>query len=316
MAYWVADVRERFRGFWEARLPPYAASLLIGLTIGGKGILPPELKEDCIRAGVYHLVVVSGQNLAILVIAGLWCFERLWMPRRYLLFWTGLPLLFFMQVAGADPPILRAGLMTLYALSAAALRRDGPALYPLWFSAGFLLLLWPEALFGASFQLSFVATAALLFFLPYIERVWSPENRLLAWAWQTLAVTIMINICLGPLLAFYFQRYSLSGFVAPWIIYPLAGIMMVGGLGVGIWGILSPQTVPAAVVLLFRWSMEAILWLIHELASWPAAVVRVPALHWIPLGLWYLGLFGILWAFHRRLTYDSFLAFHVRRRRL
>src|SRR5947209_7745936 len=60
-------VHRRYRAFWERALPPAEAALLLGTTMGARGVLPSSIKEACIRAGVYHIVVVSGQNMSLIV---------------------------------------------------------------------------------------------------------------------------------------------------------------------------------------------------------------------------------------------------------
>jgi len=267
MIHWAWVMRQRFRAFWENALPVNEAALMVGLTIGGKGILSPELKEICIRAGVYHLVVVSGQNLAMLLVSAWWLFQRAGVRRRFLILVTALPLLFYMQVAGSDPPILRAGLMAFYGLTAAAFRRDVPRLWPLIFSAGALLVFQPEALFGASFQLSFAATAGLVLFLPRLAAWWTPRHFLLRWFWLTTAACLVVHLTVGPLLAFYFQRISLAGLLAPFVVFPLAAVAMVMGLAVGLWGSAAPHTVPDWLVAALQQWMAWLLMVIRRLAS-------------------------------------------------
>lgn len=296
----IAEARARFCRFWTERLPEPEASLLIGLTIGGKGILDSATKETCIRAGVYHLVVVSGQNVALLISLGFWLLSTAGFPTRWTLL-VALPvMLFYAQLSGAEPPVLRAVAMAVYSLAAFLLRRDPPPLQGLWAGALALLALWPESLFGASFQLSFTATWALMLAWPWVEeqtRRWPQPGR---WAAQAVLVSAAIQIGMAPPLAFYFHRLSLSGFAAPIVIFPVAGAAMVAGLALGAIGAVAPAVVPSFAIAGVEKGMTLLWQLIDGLAAWPGAVVEVAAPSRLRLGLYYGALCSILFVIHRR----------------
>jgi|GEM_PF-2005552 len=300
---WTWAVRQRFCAFWKSILPENEADLLLGLTIGGRGILPTEFKTQCIRAGVYHIVVVSGQNVAILITMGLGFFRRLSVPRRWLWALAMGPILFYAQLTGSDPPVMRAAFMASYALLAVGLRRDPPRLYGLSMGAGILLLLWPEALFGASFQLSFAATASLLIGLSYFPRTWRPKNKIGRWLWDACAACIVVHLGIWPVLVFYFHQISLAGFITPFSIYPLAALGMFLGLLLGLIGMVCPALLPAWIIwpvhALMVMLLRSIAWFAQwRYAVWPLQPITLPAYF-----LYYTVLFGILFWLVRRQRY-------------
>jgi len=87
-------------------------------------------------------------------------------PRRHALWLCFVPIIFYTAAVGSDPPVVRAAAMALIGLLVSALGRDVPRYCPLFLAAGWILFWEPEALLGASFQLSFGATLSILVILP------------------------------------------------------------------------------------------------------------------------------------------------------
>lgn len=292
------EFQNRYRTFWEERLPWKESALLLGITVGARGVLPPSLKEACIRAGVYHIVVVSGQNMSLLVNVGLLLLLSLTVPRRHAL-WVCLPLiLFYTTAVGADPPVVRAAVTAVVGLIVAALGRDVPPYYPLCIAAGWILIRNPEALLGASFQLSFGATLSIL--LVYTRWTRTRGNFLSRWFTDSLLLGVSVYLGIWPLLVYYFHRVSLAGFLANWTVFPLSGVLMVIGLILGSWGAYSPATVPDLLVSLTGHLLGWMLSLIEWMAGWSWAVYSMrPPPGWV-VGLYYGGLFGILQGSRRR----------------
>ncbi len=293
----------RYREFWERVLPLDEASLLLGITMGARGILPKPLKEACIRAGVYHIVVVSGQNMSLIVGLGVSFLLMLQVPRRHA-FWVCLaPIVFYTAAVGGDPPVVRAAVMAIVGLLVSALGRDIPRYYPLLLAAGWILLWEPEALLGASFQLSFGATLTILAILPLWDRQGGGRRRWRRWLKDAGLMGLTVHIGIWPLLVYYFHRLSLAGFLANWTVFPLSGILMILGLAVGTWGVMAPGTVPAFLVDLTRWAVHLTLALIERMSAWRWAVRPVTPPAWWICGLYYGVLFGILFVIRRRKIY-------------
>ena len=96
------EFQQRFRKFWEENLPEKEAALLLGVTMGGRGRLSRELKNACIRAGVYHIMVVSGQNVALLISLVIGLLRLFRVPARHALWVCAGPAIFYAVVVGAD----------------------------------------------------------------------------------------------------------------------------------------------------------------------------------------------------------------------
>jgi len=64
---WIADVRRRFAAGMQTALPEPLASFAMGLLIGQRATLPPEIKQDLLMVGLTHVIAVSGYNLTIML---------------------------------------------------------------------------------------------------------------------------------------------------------------------------------------------------------------------------------------------------------
>src|SRR5207302_4288060 len=188
------------------------AASLLGTTMGARGVLPSSIKEACIRAGVYHIVVVSGQNMSLIVGLGVSLLWALRVPRRHALWICLVPIVFYTAAVGGDPPVVRAAAMALVGLLTAALERDIPRYYPLLVAAGWILWFEPEALLGASFQLSFGATLSILTIWPYWHERKKAGARWWKWLKEAALMGLAVHIGIWPFVVYYFHRFSFELF--------------------------------------------------------------------------------------------------------
>ncbi|HEY2496914.1 MAG TPA: ComEC/Rec2 family competence protein [Candidatus Angelobacter sp.] len=147
------------------------AALFAAMIVGDDSLLLRNVREEFQQTGVYHLLVVSGMNVAVLAFAIFWLTRRLHLPQ-----WAAAALtielsLFYAYIAGMGIPIVRAVLMLSLFLIARLLYRGRSGLNATGFAALMVLALSPRALFDAGFQLTFLALLAITgISLPLLER--------------------------------------------------------------------------------------------------------------------------------------------------
>jgi competence protein ComEC len=195
--------------------------------------------------------------------------------------------------------------MALVALGCSTLGRDVPRYQPLFLAAAWMVVTEPESVLGASFQLSFAATAAILWVFSQQESFWVFRSRWIRFLVQAGVMGLAVHVAIWPLLVLYFKRISIVGLLSNWTILPLADLLMVLGLILGTWGTFWPGTVPALFLAGVRLAAQGVLRLIEHLSAWRWAVVEIPALPVWACWLYYGVLFGILFVIHRRETYDQ-----------
>jgi competence protein ComEC len=169
---------ERIAQLWS----PRDAALLSAMLLGETALLDREMRAEFQRTGVFHILVVSGMNVALLAAVVFWTLRRL---RAHELLTTALTMLAcagYAFLTEGDPPVTRAAIMIVIYLATRLLYRERAPRNALG-AAALLILVWdPHALFEASFQLSFLAVLAIAgIALPLLARTSTPYHSALAW---------------------------------------------------------------------------------------------------------------------------------------
>lgn len=253
-------------------LPADAAAVASAVVLGGRRQLPTEIEEAFRRAGISHLLAVSGLHVGFFAVVGYSLLRALRGPPLVSavvaigLSWT------YVLATGGRPPAVRAGVAATFGLAAWGLGRRREMSNAL--SAGALCLLVhnPLALFDVSFQMSFVATAAIMVaFSPLVERLaWLP--RFIA---SGVAVTAAAQIGVLPLLAVTFQQISVVGFVGSVIGSPIVSLLVPVGIATGVlYNVSTTAGTAAGAVVTFLVVMLCTF--AEQLAAWPWALIDVP----------------------------------------
>ena len=269
----VADLRRRLAAALIERAGPERGGVLAALVLGSAVVpLPAELRELFRAAGLSHALAASGFHLSVLLGAVLPLGQRL--PRLLLL---GAALGLFVLLAGPQPSVLRAVLMAAITLLALECGRRAQPLAALLASALLLLLIWPRWLVAVGFQLSVVATAALVLSASPLEqglRRWLP---LWCGPWLAPALAVPLAACLYtlPLQLLHFGVVPVYALLANLLAAPLLTPLTLGAMALALVAVLLP---PLLGLLLPPMSL---------LAGLLLAVVRLVA--GLPMAQWQLG---------------------------
>ena len=172
------------------------------------------------------MLVVSGLHVGLILLLLLILFRVLALPSR-LAFLIVIPILgYYVLITGLRPPVIRATLMVIIGLVSLTIGRDTPLLAILSLACLIILLLNPLSLFNASFKLSFLAVAGIVYFTPFLE---IRLKRLPRWLKRPLAISLSAQLFILPLLAFYFNRLPLIGVITNLIVAPLITIVLALG---------------------------------------------------------------------------------------
>lgn len=142
------------------------AGLLPGLVDGDTRGLPPQLEREFTDAGLSHLMAVSGSNLAVVAGTVLLLLRVLRVGPRLSAVLAGGSLAGFVVLAGAEPSVLRAGVMGAVGLLGLVLGRERSALPALATAICVLVVLDPGMAVSIGFALSVLATAGLVLVAP------------------------------------------------------------------------------------------------------------------------------------------------------
>lgn len=220
----IGEVRETVRERLSSVMPTRDAAMLFAMMFGGYSGVSSEWVEDFSVLGIVHILSVSGAHVA--VIAGfilLLC--RVLRVRgivRFVLLTVTIAT--YALIAGLTPPVVRASLMGIASFGAVAFHRERGARNALALVALGMLVYQPTLVYDVSYQLSFVATAGILYLAPKLEKAMVRLPRPIA---SGIAITIAAQLSTLVFIAEYFHRISPSSLIANLVIVPILETAMI-----------------------------------------------------------------------------------------
>lgn len=232
-------IKSKFSISLQKELKEPQAGLAAGILIGSKQALGAELLEHFRRAGLIHLVVLSGYNVTIIadairnLLAGL--------PTLYAKSLSIFFIFSFAILTGASATTIRASIMAIISVLAFSTSRKYQVNRALWV-AGFLMVFQnPRILTGdPGFQLSFVATLGLIHISPRIsQRLKFITERLQIR--EIVSTTIATQIAVLPLLIKMTGEVSLLAIISNLLVLPLMPMVMLLSAITGAFSFLGPM---------------------------------------------------------------------------
>jgi competence protein ComEC len=302
-----AGLRERLSAHIRSKLDGSAGGIASAFATGDRGGIAQE-DEDSMRAsGLTHLLSVSGLHVTAVVGAAIFLSLRLLALSSFLALRTPLLLISaligalagigYTLLTGAEVPTVRSCVAAVLVLAGIALGREAFTLRLVATGAIVVLLLWPEALVGPSFQLSFAAITAIvaLHETPFMRRMRAKGDeglpvRLARSVFELLMTGLVVEATLAPIALFHFHKAGVYGSLAnivaipltTFVIMPLEALALLFdtvGLGGPFWWLTGL-------------SLNALLGLSHYVAALPGAQ---SALASVPIGAFGLMVGGALW---------------------
>jgi competence protein ComEC len=226
------DTRDALGEALKRALPEPESSLARGILLGQRAAIPDHVTDEMNRAGISHLVAISGQNVAIvagvLVASLAWCIGR--RPATALaivLIWI------YAVFVGGSPSVLRAACMATVMLGAVLAGRPGSAVGSVVLAAAVLVFWRPLIVDDVAFQLSFAATVGIVVAAKRLEEVVRPmltrlPAGLAGFLAENFAITTAASLAVLPVIAASFGRISLVSLpanllAAPAFVLALAG---------------------------------------------------------------------------------------------
>ena len=281
-------------------LPERSAGIAIALATGDQNSVQEEDAEAMRRSGLTHLLSVSGLHIAAVVAAAMMLSLKLLALSERLALRFNLVLVSaavaaaagvgYTLLTGAQVPTVRSCIAALLVLAGIALGRDAISIRLISAGAIVVMIFWPEAVAGASFQMSFAAVTAIvaLHSSGWVRRLLERrEEGLSARAGRALLGMVLtglaVELALIPFALFHFHRAGLYSVAANIIAIPLTTFIIMpleaGALLLDIIGIGKP------LWLLSGLAIDALLGLAHKVASTGGSVMMLPAMPGWAFGL-------------------------------
>jgi competence protein ComEC len=224
-------IRERIISMYEQRgIKGERLALIAAITLGQKNLLEPGQKQDFIKAGIMHIMAVSGLHAVIL---SMLIFSLLFFLKGKLNFLriiiTVLFLWLFAFITGLTPSVLRAAIMFTFIQAGKIMNRNVNNINSVLASAVVLLTVRPSVVFDAGFLLSYAAVLFILSFYNHLYSVFNFKNWLVDKIWQSAAVTLVAQLGTLSLTISLFNRFPTYFMITNIIIVPLSSLLIIIG---------------------------------------------------------------------------------------
>ncbi|MDP9422237.1 MAG: ComEC family competence protein [Pseudomonadota bacterium] len=300
-------IRDRLGRHIRSQLPGGSGGIATALATGDQAAVGEEDAEAMRRSGLAHLLSVSGLHIAAVVGAAmllslklLALSERLALRFNLVLVAAGFGALAgvaYTLLTGMQVPTVRSCIAALLVLGGIALGRDAISLRLVAVGALAVLAVVPEALAGASFQMSFAAVTAIiaLHHWPPVRRWLAPREevwpmRFLRGLFGLLLTGQVVEIALIPFALYHFHKAGLYGVAANLVAIPLTTFVIMPLEALAL--ILDAIGLGAPIWVATGWAIDLILALAHRIAAAEGAVAMLPSM---PRWAFALMVLGGLW---------------------
>ncbi len=278
------SLKNKFINNLESVLGEPHSSLAGGLLVGEKASLGKDLLDDFRKAGLIHIIVLSGYNITIIASS----IRRIlsFLPKNMSIVLGGMGIILFGILVGGGATVIRSCIMASIALFAELLRRDYNALRALFLAGLFMLLENPLILFyDPSFQLSFLATLGLIILSPSIENkiIFITERFGIR---NLIASTLATQIFVSPFILYLMGQMSIIGILVNILVLPFIPITMLLVFLAGFFGFISHF-----LSLITGWISHILLsyelFMVKFFANIPFASIEIPSFSiWITFGIY------------------------------
>lgn len=247
--------------------------LMGGLVLGDKASFDESMRQSFVNTGTIHIVALSGYNVTIVAewIMKLFSF----LPRNFGIYLGIFSIILFILMTGGSTTAIRAGIMATLALVARATGRNYDVARALILAAVLMILVNPLILvYDVSFQLSFIATVAVIFLAPKIEKYFTWVTKKFGFR-DIISVTCAAYIFVLPFILYKMGTLSLVALPANALILSFIPITMALGFFTGFLGLFSN-------ILAFPFGILSYLFLHYELfiidvfSNVPFAIFSIP----------------------------------------
>lgn len=305
-----------------------AGAIAAAMVTGKRDFLTEDAREIIREAGIFHIITISGVQMTL--VAGIFYIglRRLLATSATLALrfpikkWAAaaaiLGAIFYDVLTGSRVGTERALVMTIIMLSAVLIGRQSLSMRNLAFAASLVILIEPEAILGASFQLSFAAVAALVavyearsrFRGRHHEEEFGNPAAADTSAWKAGVAALRDRLGHGPL-ALLFATFCATAATASFMAYDfheLSPYVLIGNPltltiieifavpGALIGTFLYPLGLDAFVWHYVGAGIAIVMWAARHIGSWPGATLHLYAFApWAIVFLAFAVLSAVIW---------------------
>ena len=242
---WINRLRHSIGEDMRAHMDGQVGTVAAAMTVGETGPIPADVKTMLRDSGLAHMLAIAGLHLGI--VTGVIFFNVRLLLTLYPPLALRLPVkkiaaafalisaFIYLMLAGYPIPAQRAFIMVTFFFTAVLLDRRGITLRTLSIAAMMLLLLFPESLFGASFEMSFAATLAIIsLYESYSHALHRPSaswgGKIFYHVLGIVATSLVATLATAPFVLYHFNRFAILGLIANMVVVPLATFVIMPGM--------------------------------------------------------------------------------------
>jgi competence protein ComEC len=308
----LADLREAIRRRIIAVLPGDTGEIAAALVMGDQRGISEATQEVMRASGLGHVLSISGLHMALVAGSVFWLLRALFALSPTLALtrpirkWAAAGALavatFYLTISGANVATQRAYIMLFVILAAVMLDRRAITVRNVAIAALIVLILSPESVLGASFQMSFAATLALVAGYEALRRardarpalVEAGDRGIVGRAWSAgrglLLTSLIAGLATTPFAIYHFQRAAPLSLLANLAAMPVVGVLVMPAALFGV--LLMPFGLEALALVPMGWGIDWMVAVGTVAAEWSDGWGGVPA---IPAAALLLVAAGFLW---------------------
>jgi len=240
---WLRQLRSHINQQLLERIEKPYGSIAMALITGDRSLIPPVIRQHFVDAGTAHILAISGLHLSLiagfvflLIRGGLALIPSIAekFPIKKIAAGVSIFITFlYLLISGVGYPAQRAFIMTTLVMVAIIVDRKAISMRTLALAAFVVLLVHPESLLTASFQLSFAAVIALIAFY---EVGWKPlyewsrygggARKIIAYFLGITLTTCVASLATTPFTIMFFNRFTLQAILGNILGIPLTGFLV------------------------------------------------------------------------------------------
>lgn len=221
-------VREKVRKFTENTMDSESSGILQALVIGDDKEIEEDIEEQYKKAGMIHLLVVSGGHVAFLVMLITYILEFFNIGKNKRKYFMVLVIILYIFITGCTPSVLRAGIATIIIIIGNLIGRQNDTLTTIGLVALILMLDNPNVIYSLSFELSFLGALGIILGYPKLNEIIHKilPNKIS----EAVSLTLSAQLFVTPITLYNFNTIYFGGIISNIFSMSLAGIIMMYGI--------------------------------------------------------------------------------------
>lgn len=248
---WINKLRNALKNNLRTLLPSDTASIAIALFLGDSSLIEDTQKQTFSNASLSHVLAISGMHVTYVIVGCSWILNRFDKRKSKYVFIVFL--IFFAQLAGGSPSVIRAVIMSSIMIASKIFYRKSDVINNISISCFIILIINPYNILNLGFQLSFLGTLGIVLFNKKIEEYLddlhfdkyklSNKNKKhnkseainknkstnLKKLKSLIITSISANILILPILIYNFNIFSVTFLFSNILISPILGIIFLIG---------------------------------------------------------------------------------------